>query len=130
VTAEPDRLPNSAMPGLLRPPNPQIPLGVYAHYKGDFYYVVGGTYAAAPARGQVEVQYISIVHGYTAHRPVEDFLAGVPDPDSPGATRPRFRLVRAFSPAECFVRMAAIAIDNVMEGESPPSAPSGPQAGG
>lgn len=83
------RLPDDKMPGLLRQPHPDVPLGLYRHEKsGGQYLVVGGTFLATGEDQLVYVQYVSLDKGYSAHRTAEDFLELVPHHAAPAKFPP------------------------------------------
>lgn len=74
-------------------PHPTVPIGLYAHYKGGFYAVVGGVYDAEDDddRAAVKVRYVSIADGYEACRSVANFTDEVSRAD--GTRVPRFARV-------------------------------------
>ena len=82
------RRPVAAMPRDGVAPHPGVPLGLYRHFKGEFYVVTGGTFEGNAEDDVVAVSYYSLTHGYRAHRPAANFLAKVLLPS--GAEAPRF----------------------------------------
>jgi hypothetical protein len=72
-------------------PHPSVPLGLYEHYKGDRYRVIGGIFDAEGKVDAVKVAYVAVDDPeYACFRSVADFVAPVRRDD--GETVPRFRL--------------------------------------
>lgn len=66
------------MPHAGTAPSPRVPLGNYVHIKsGATYRVIGGVFDASESsepHDEVGVLYESVVEGYLASRPVDEFL--------------------------------------------------------
>lgn len=96
--APPHRIGPADMPRLLRAPFPDVPLGLYAHYKEARYVCLGGGLRATGLDEEVLIAYAPHYprHGqyYQAHRTREDWLEPV---EVGGETRPRFQLVEPWS---------------------------------
>jgi hypothetical protein len=132
----PERLPVAEMPGLLRQPHPDIPLGIYIHVKsGDTYIVVGGTFLATGEDQAVFVHYVNHRDGYSSHRTPGDFLAPVPHP-SAAALNPRFVLIRRLRPTEVCQVVTAVLMRNLRDSflaeaaVAPAESPASPTEGG
>lgn len=61
------------MPRLGLAPRDDVPLGVYRHYKGGLYVVLGGALDATAPRDSICVVYQSALEGYLAVRAIHDF---------------------------------------------------------
>jgi hypothetical protein len=110
-----DRIPEDRMPGLLRQPHPEVPLGWYRHHKsGKTYVVVGGVFRATGEDQIVEVHYINPTHGYSAHRTVADFLAPMRLPGEM-ADGPRFRLIQPSSFCQVLVFLLGVLLMNLQD---------------
>jgi hypothetical protein len=54
-------------------PHPDVPLGLYRHYKMDVYEVTGGALLATGDVEEILVIYRSVQDGYQAARTIQDF---------------------------------------------------------
>lgn len=107
------RLPVDRMPGLLRQPHPDVPLGIYRHARTDARYLVaGGTFLATGEDQLVFVHYVSLRDGYSAHRTVEDFLEPVRDPAT-GDDTTRFVLLRQLPESAVHCALAMLLATNL-----------------
>jgi hypothetical protein len=104
--APPHRFSGEDMPQLLKTPYPEVPLGIYAHYKGGRYCVVGGSLRATGYDEEVMIVYVPMkpVDGiyYQAHRTLWDWQEEVDVPGDPPRRAPRFRLVVALDAQSVF----------------------------
>jgi hypothetical protein len=109
-----ERLPIDRMPGLLRQPDPSVPLGLYVHGKsGKSYVVVGGTFLATGDDQIIHVQYISVENGYSAHRTVADFLEPQPLGGDTNMFEPRFRFVQSLDGFHVFAILVRVMLHNL-----------------
>jgi len=117
------RLEGAALPGLLKDPHPEVPLGLYRHYKGQTYVVIGGILMASGEGEEILVAYMPVVAElavftlaeYLSCRTLADWQAPVTVvlPGGAEGLTPRFTLVERLTAAVVHRRIDAACMRRV-----------------